>query len=191
MADKATGKGLKPVWKWLGAGAIVAAAGAAAWYARERLTEQARFRLIEEDGDIELRDYPSLLVAETLTTGERETALSDGFARLAAFIGDRKDGEDRIAMTAPVLSAQASASGGWRTRFLMPLARSRASLPTPPADIAIAALPERRVAAIRFGGVPDDARLLIFRKRYFNLFCRLYIQQYLVYYSRCILFNFV
>lgn len=157
MADKATGKGLNPVWKWLGAGAVVAAAGAAAWYARERMVEQARFRLIEEDGDIELRHYPSLLVAETVTTGERQTALSDGFSRLAAFIGGRNGGDDKIAMTAPVLSAPAD--GKWRTRFLMPLARNRASLPTPPAEIAIAALPERRVAAIRFGGVPDDVRL--------------------------------
>lgn len=153
MADR----GVKPVWKWLGAGAVLAAAGAAAWYARERLAEEARFRLIEEDGDIELRDYPALLVAETIAPGTRQPALSEGYARLAAFIGGRGRAGGKIAMTAPVLAAEAP--GGWRTRFVMPAAHTRATLPAPPAGITIASLPERRVAAIRFGGTPDDARL--------------------------------
>ncbi|WP_039997538.1 SOUL family heme-binding protein [Sphingomonas sanxanigenens] len=150
-------QGAKPVWKWVGAGAVLAAAGAVAWYARERLAEEPRFRLVEEDGDIELRDYPALLVAETIAPGTRQPALSEGFRRLAGFIRGGSQREGKIAMTAPVLAA--AVPGGWRTRFVMPAARGRASLPAPPSGIAIASLPERRVAAIRFGGVPDDARL--------------------------------
>ncbi len=155
--EKTGEKGVKPVWKWVGLGAVLAAAGAAAWYARERLTEEARFRLIEEDGDIELRDYPALLVAETIAPGTRQTALSQGFARLAAYLAGKDRSEGRIAMTVPVLAAEVP--GGWRTRFVMPAAQTRATLPPPPADVTIASLPERRVAAIRFGGTPDDARL--------------------------------
>ena len=161
----------KPVWKWLGAGAAVVAAGAAALYARERLTERPKYRLIEEDSDIEIRDYPHLLAAETIQPGLREAALEAGFKLLADYIFARargpavraaaraEGGEDRIAMTAPVLADPAPADAGWRTRFVMPARYTRATLPNPPTGVAIVDIAPRRLAAIRFAGRADDALL--------------------------------
>lgn len=167
---------VNPIWKWLGAGVALAGAGAAAWYARERLTERPKYRLIEEDSDIEVRDYPALLAAETIRPGNREAALEAGCGLLADYIFARSRGPEvvagtassasraaneaaKIAMTAPVLADPAPNGGGWRTRFLMPAKFTRASLPNPPEDVTIVSIPARRVAAIRFGGRGDDAQL--------------------------------
>jgi len=158
---------VKPVWKWLGAGAAVIAAGAAALYARERLTETPKYRLIEEDSDIEIRDYPRLLAAETIQPGLREAALEAGLKRLSDYIFSRARGhaagaagdDARIAMTAPVLADPAPADAGWRTRFVMPARYTRATLPNPPVGVAIVDIAPRRLAAIRFAGRADDALL--------------------------------
>lgn len=156
-------------------GAVAAVGGAAAYYLRERNSEQPDHRLVRLDKQFELRDYPELLVATTEHIGTREKALNRGFDRLAAYIfaKDRPaDGEgdapgrtsegEGIAMTAPVLQDADKASGGWRTRFIMPSRYTRESLPQPPADIRIESLPARRVAAVRFSGSPNTNAL---RKR--------------------------
>ena len=114
--------------------------------------------MVEEDGEFEIRDYPELLVAETVVQGEREHGLDQGFARLADYIFARHREGEKVAMTAPVLSSPAP-GGGWLTRFVMPAYYTRDSVPEPGADISIATIPARRVAALRFHGGPDSAAL--------------------------------
>ncbi|MEH3158425.1 MAG: heme-binding protein [Sphingomonas taxi] len=148
-------------WK-IGGGLLAAGVAAAAVVVlRERGTEQPDFALIEEDGAIQLRDYPALLVAETSIAGERETALGKGFRRLADFIFAKRrgdaSGDEKIAMTAPVLGDRHA--GQWRTRFVMPAAYSEDTLPRPAGEVSIARLPQRRLAALRFTGAADDATL--------------------------------
>ena len=134
-----------------------AAVGAGLFYLHERSSEQAPFRLVDADGRFELRDYPELLVAETVAMGARERALDSGFGKLAGYIFAKSRGGDRIAMTAPVLSDDRG--GEWRTRFVMPAAYDRASLPAPGPGVAIGARAARRVAVIRFSGRTDDSAL--------------------------------
>ena len=149
----------------------VAVAGAAAYVLYEKqATPRPDYRVVEVDGDIELRDYPSLLVAETWATGLRAAALNVGFETLAAFIFGKNrstyDDGKRIAMTSPVLSDrdaeivdQQSPPRGWRTRFIMPSNYTRATLPTPGDGIEIDEVPARRVAVVRFAGYATDASL--------------------------------
>lgn len=146
--------------RWAAAGGALVAAGAAyaLFVRREKMSEQPIYRVVERDGAIELRDYPELLVAETVAAGPRRVALDRGFARLADYIFAKRRSGERIAMTAPVLSAPA-AEAGWRTRFVMPGSYQEATLPAPQAGVAIARVPARRVAALRFNGTPDDAVL--------------------------------
>jgi len=156
------------------AGGIVglAAFGAAVYLLRETRVEQPDYTVVERDGAVEIRDYPALLVAETVTNGSRERALGDGFSRLAGYIfgkdrggsdaaSDRRDG--KIAMTAPVLSD----GGGqeWRTRFVMPDRYTRATLPPTGEHVDIADVPARRVAVIRFSGMADDTELYAHERR--------------------------
>ncbi len=139
--------------RWIAAGIGLAAVGAAAVYAQYRQTEQPDFALVSADEDFELRDYPSLVVAEVSHSGSRERASGASFRRLAAYIfaQDRPAGGEKIAMTAPVLQDETQ-PGEWRMRFVMPSKYTLETLPPAPTDIALTQIPARRMAAIRFSG---------------------------------------
>jgi hypothetical protein len=140
-----------------GIGAAIAG-GAAFFYARELATEKPSFELIDQDGACSIRRYPALIVAETVRRGRRESALRSGFGVLADYIfAESREGE-AIAMTAPVLAERSGE--GWRVRFVMPGKWTRASLPEPGPGVAIADVPPRTVAAIRFAGRASDADLV-------------------------------
>jgi hypothetical protein len=142
----------------IAAGIGAAIAGGAAWfYAREMATEKPPFTLIEKDGARSIRRYPGVIVAETVRHGQRERALSSGFGVLADYIfAESREGE-AIAMTAPVLADRHG--GDWRIRFVIPAKWTRATLPAPGPGVAVADLPARTVAAIRFAGRAGDADL--------------------------------
>lgn len=151
------------IGRWIAAGMGIAAIGAAALYAQSRNTEEPEFVVLRTDGDIELRDYPALVVAEVTSSGDRERASGPSFRRLAAYIfaQDRPQGGESIAMTAPVLQ-QESGPGAWRMRFVMPAKYTLDTLPPAPSDISLTEVPARRMAAIRFsgnGGSADLARM--------------------------------
>jgi effector-binding domain-containing protein len=156
MADKqGNGRGRRLAYGAVGALAVL---GAGWFLYREKSVEKPNYRLVEEDGEFEIREYPELVVAETVVQGGREHGLDQGFARLADYIFARHREGEKVAMTAPVLSS-AAPGGGWLTRFVMPAHYTRDSLPEPDSDIRIATMPARRVAALRFHGGPDSAAL--------------------------------
>jgi hypothetical protein len=142
--------------------AALAAAGVALATYRERKAEKPDHSLVEADDAIEVRDYPALLVAETVAPGDRLNALNAGFERLADYVaGHRRgpgDGGEAIGMTAPVLSDRTE-RGQWRTRFIMPAHYDAESLPVPDGGVHVAHLPARRMAAIRFTGSAGDEAL--------------------------------
>jgi DNA gyrase inhibitor GyrI len=139
--------------RWIAAGLGLAAMGAAAVYAQYRNTEQPDYALVRAEGDIELRDYPALVVAEVSHSGPRERASGASFRRLAAYIfaQDRPAGGEAIAMTSPVIQDEVE-PGEWRMRFVMPSKYTLATLPPAPADITLTEVPARRMAAVRFAG---------------------------------------
>jgi effector-binding domain-containing protein len=152
--------------RWIAAGLGLAAVGAAAVYAQYRQTEQPDFALVSADEDFELRDYPSLVVAEVSHAGSRERASGASFRRLAAYIfaQDRPAGGEKIAMTAPVLQDETQ-PGEWRMRFVMPSKYTLETLPPAPADIALTQMPARRMAAIRFSGNGGASDLALMEAR--------------------------
>ena len=96
--------------------------------------EQPKYTLVEQQGDIELRDYPALLVAEVRRDGSRQQALSAGFGPLARYIFAKERGGERIAMTAPVVQQpvmqQAAASDG-RIAMTAPVIQQALDSPSP------------------------------------------------------------
>ncbi|MBO6527860.1 heme-binding protein [Erythrobacter sp.] len=155
------------IWKGIAIGAAILAIGAGGAYAYYRAAvDEPEYALLSKDGDFELRRYAPMIVAEVTHTGERRPALTAGFRRLAAYIfaEDRpgetiamtspvmQDQDEEIAMTAPVLQDGGDAARSWRTRFVMPAQYTMETLPTPPEDITLSELPERRIAAVRFSG---------------------------------------
>ena len=140
-------------WGALGLGLAAIVTGGLGVY--EQHLEQPAYSVVEKDGAFELRDYPTIIVAETSVVGERREALSAGFKRLAGYIfGNR---QQKIEMTAPVFSD--GTKGAWRTRFVMPARFTAATLPAMPDGVTAAELPARRMAAVRFTGLGGDAQL--------------------------------
>ncbi len=135
-----------------------------------RAIEQPRYTVTEAHRvggkTVEIREYAPYLVAETLVeTQDFDTASSEGFKRLAAFIFGENNGNVEMDMTAPVetgrpekmdmtspVSTEKQADG-WNVRFVMPSKYTLETLPRPnDARITIAELPARTVAVISFSG---------------------------------------
>jgi len=159
---------------WIGVGAAAGAAllgGAALYYFKERATEEPDYRTLRTDGDFQVRDYPEIVIAETIVHGARRQALSEGFRRIADYIFAKSRPGEELAMTVPVMqdAGDPMASdpplfddemqGGWRTRFVMPSGREEQDLPAPPDEIDLLTMPARRVAVVSFAGRPDDRDL--------------------------------
>lgn len=142
--------------------AALAGAGVALMAYRERKAEQPDYTLVDADDAIEVRDYPALLVAETIVPGDRLNALNDGFRQLADYFAGKRRGpdadEETIAMTAPVLSDR-TGRGQWRTRFVVPARYDATTLPMPGEGMRAEQVPPRRLAAIRFSGSAGDEAL--------------------------------
>ena len=155
------------LWKAgvIGLGVLLVGASAAFAAYRQSVDEPA-YQVLSEDGDFQLRQYDTLVVAEVTHTGDRRRALSAGFRRLADYIFAKdRPGEEiamtrpviqeqgaKIAMTAPVMQDGGNGSEGWRTRFVMPAQYTLDTLPTPPEDITLTEIPGRKIAAVRFSG---------------------------------------
>jgi len=104
-----------------------------------------------EDG-IEIRDYPSLLIAEVTVSGERDRAANMAFRKLAGFIFGGNDTKTSIKMTAPVVQTP-QGEGQWVVNFMMPSKFNRDNLPAPDnADIRIRETEPVRVVSLRFKG---------------------------------------
>ena len=153
-------------------GLAVAALGGWVWYTTS--VEQPAYTSVSLDGDIEIRDYPGLVVAEVRHKGERYEAVGKGFRSLAGYIFAKNRPGPQIAMTAPVIqrpaemaatppdsSGPAAASTtDWTVRFVMPAQYTHADLPDP-ADNAVrlVTVPPTRWVAIRFSGVTTNELL--------------------------------
>ena len=128
--------------------------------------EKPSHKLMATEGNFELRKYSSYIVAETYVEGDFETVGSEGFRRLADYIGGKNRKKESISMTAPVSQkpasekismtapvSQAQENGRWRITFMMPSAYTMATLPIPDDDrIALKEEKEKMVAAIRYSG---------------------------------------
>ncbi|MCW3845919.1 heme-binding protein [Sphingomonas sp. LB-2] len=145
--------------KLVGAGVAAAIAAGLGYALLAAQDDETEFKTLEREGAFSVRDYPRLLVAETVSLGMRESALSRGFLALADYIcGKDRDGA-RIPMTVPVLFDGDDDGRGWRTRFVMPARYTVETLPAPGEEVAIRSLPARRIAAVRFAGEASDAVL--------------------------------
>ncbi|MFZ4808372.1 MAG: SOUL family heme-binding protein [Hyphomicrobiaceae bacterium] len=136
--------------------------------------EQPAYRVVQQDGAIELRDYPALVVAEVTRPGDRREAVNAAFGPLARYIFARERAGPAIpmtvpvtqqgapiAMTAPVTQQPAAGAGGsWAVRFVMPSRYTLETLPVPAgADVRLVPVPAVRRAVIRFSGIATDSAI--------------------------------
>jgi hypothetical protein len=135
--------------------------------------EQMDYKLVSQKGDIEIRNYPPVILAEVEVSGERRQAIREGFKILADYIFGNNTSNKKMEMTAPVTNElsekmamtapviQEQHMGKWKVRFVMPKKYSFETLPKPNSkDVTLIQLPARRFAVIRFSGLADDENIL-------------------------------
>ena len=137
--------------------------------------EQPKYQVVESSGNVEIRDYTPMIVAEAEVSGDRPDAIGKGFRIIADYIfGNNtaaqkvpmtapvtQQGSEKIAMTAPV--TQQGDGNTWRVRFVMPSSYTIETLPKPnnPA-VKLKEIGAKRYAVIRFSGMAGEDSL----KRY-------------------------
>lgn len=150
---------------WVGLGVLgVGALAIGAWVYVVQNVEQPKYRSVLVDGDFELRDYPSLVIAEVAQAGGRWAAANAAFPSLARYIFARERDGEKIAMTAPVVQQDAAADAAsdpgrrlWRVQFIMPSAYRLDDLPAPAnQNVRIFETPASRRASVRFSGFAAD-----------------------------------
>jgi hypothetical protein len=138
-------------------------------------TPEPAATVIDHVGEVQIRRYDPVLVAETVVEGSQEGVRSEGFRRLAAYIFGRNVRHDSIgktattaqpasqaiAMTAPVAQTgvPGSASGQtWIIRFFLPAGLTEATAPRPlDARVVLVEVPSRTMAVLRFSGLATPA----------------------------------
>ena len=149
-----------------------------------RSTEEAPYAVIEEQGQYQIRQYESLIVATTVVDSDFDEAGKQAFRRLFNYIsGDNKAASD-IAMTAPVLANENTATGkattsgeevamtapvirekqdqGWRFSFVLPAGYTLENSPLPNDDrVSLQQIPERKVASLQYSGSWQQERFNI------------------------------
>lgn len=134
--------------------------------------EQPDYTLVQSKGNIEIRDYPPMIIAEVQISGERKKAISEGFKILANYIFGNNTSNQKMSMTAPVSNElsetmkmtapvmQEQDREMWKVRFVMPKKYTLETLPKPNAkNVILLEIPNRRFAVIRFSGVADDENI--------------------------------
>lgn len=140
----------------LGTAALGALAVGGAYIAATRGVKTPDYTVLRADGDIELRRYPPLVLAQVTRGGSRRGAVQAGFSPLARYIFAKDRAGSKIAMTAPVV--QKPSADGWAVSFILPAEVSEDDAPEPSGDVALVTEPERLMASLRFSGTWTDAR---------------------------------
>jgi hypothetical protein len=157
---------------WVIAGVAVVVLGATLWGPIASNVEQPKYKVVETDGNIELRDYPAMIVADADVSGERDKAISEGFRTIADYIFGNNFSAQKMAMTAPVtqqgsekiaMTAPVTQQGDghtWNVRFVIPSSYTMETLPKPknPA-VKLKEIAGKRFAVIRFSGLAGEDSL--------------------------------
>jgi len=111
-------------------------------------TETPDYKLIRIDGRVEIRDYPALTIATTTMEG---AGMNGGFRQLFKFITGKNEGEEKIAMTSPVLIHTAKEKK--TMSFIMPKSAVEKGVPQPTGEnVRLGKVEAARFVVLRFDG---------------------------------------
>lgn len=110
--------------------------------------------VLEKTGELEIRQYPEMIVARTRVEADFEKAGNLAFRRLASYIFGGNSGNQKISMTAPVtMTPEAVDDGAYWISFIMPGDYQLADLPNPDDSLVeIMRVPAARVAVVAYKG---------------------------------------
>jgi len=135
-----------------------------------RSTEEPNYSVLQSEDRFEVREYASLVTAETLVDAGFDDAGNIAFKRLFGYISGDNDSASEISMTAPVMARDENRTGGekismtapvtgqetaqgWRFAFVLPSGYTLASAPVPNnPEVRLEQVPARKVAVVRYSG---------------------------------------
>lgn len=120
--------------------------------------EMPAYSVIKKYGSMEIRQYPNMIVAQTmLMQSTQEQKMSGGFRTIAGYIFGGNDRNQKIAMTAPVVMKMGDTASMY---FMMPKQYNSTQLPKPNSSkVEIVNERARVLAVIRFGGFSSEMKI--------------------------------
>ncbi len=98
------------------------------------MTQRQEFKVLRTYDGFELREYLPCVLAEVRVSAQYSTASSSAFSSLFNYISQGNESSQKIAMTAPVITAQradTSESNEWYVSFVMPSGSTIGHMPDP------------------------------------------------------------
>lgn len=128
--------------------------------------EEAKYSLVEKEGDFEVRDYKPFLLAEVVVEGDFEDVGSMAFRYLFEYISGENQSKADIAMTAPVSQqsagetiamtapvSQSGSNGRYVVSFMMPASYTLETIPQPVNQrVTIRQVAAHRMAVVIYSG---------------------------------------
>jgi hypothetical protein len=140
-----------------------------------RSTAEPAYSVLQSDEPFEVREYETLVIAETLVDASFDDAGGIAFRRLFGYISGDNEAASKIAMTAPVMALDennpsgekiamtAPVTGqktalGWRFAFVLPsgYTLANAAMPSNP-EVSLKQVPARKVAVVAYSGSWSEA----------------------------------
>ena len=128
--------------------------GFLAWKLTSRSAyESAEYVVLELDGNIELREYPDLMLVTT-NMGTRIQGDDGSFGRLFRYISGGNEEKEKVAMTTPVfMEPQSKQANKGQMSFVIPKEIAESKIPVPASDqVTLTKRPAGKFAVIRFAG---------------------------------------
>ena len=126
--------------------------------------EMPSYRMIKKYGDVEIRQYPAMVIAQTqLSQSSVDNNMNNGFRTIAGYIFGGNDQNQKIAMTAPVVMKMSDTATMY---FMMPKKYSVNQLPKPNSNnVKILEESPRVLAVIRYGGFSSEKKIEKYRNK--------------------------
>ena len=124
------------------------------------MTKKQEFKTLQIYEDFELREYLPCVIAEIKVSANYSTATRSAFSSLFNYISQGNESSQKIAMTAPVITAQRvdrSDSAGWYVAFVMPSGSAFDHMPHPnDSQVRLRELDTETCVAKSFRGTATD-----------------------------------
>ena len=144
---------------WI-AGSVIILGGVISFFSfRFKGIETPNYKVIKTLGDVEIREYPQMILAQTKLGGKRyESNGNNGFGVVANYIFGGNQQKKKIAMTAPVIMNMSDTDASMS--FVMPSQYQISDLPTPNSTaVSLVSQDSMKLAVLRFGGFSSDEKI--------------------------------
>jgi DNA gyrase inhibitor GyrI len=121
--------------------------------------EQPVYTVASTEGEFEIRDYDTMVLAEFTKRGSYSQSVNQGYIKLEQYFLGKNAVPEAIEITAPTMVRDDLASG-WTTIFYLPRGYQAETAPRPnDRRIKVVEFPPRRRAAITFHGKLNEGAM--------------------------------